>query len=1358
MTIPVKRLPVLFLVTACALVATLGVAQLARAGATPTRAQETRSPAEMDVMTLTLSSSRPHSFYDPGPRPVDRTVFFNNQGPQGQQVISATAAFSTSEPISYFLGAPAFGMTPTLVTTAPWMVTYSIKVSDSLQPGVTFAAVTTSGLVTTRAITFTPDLTTPFISLLDVPDYGNGPFTVRYTSDDTGSGVARTRLWYQPPATTTWQPAGPSIPGVGGGLYFAPSHGEGAYWFSVESKDRVGNLHPGRTVSDSRQTIYDVSAPQAVITGPALISHSQIILHWWATDTLSGPAGTQLWVRPPATSTWGTAGPPQPGLSGTISYTADAPGRYEFAAVATDWADNTETAPPPVGEVETLYDPDPPILSAITITSSCPDRFHAPDLGTGTSGGDLFFNDALTQVVVVSIDWSDANPASLAAGPAFGVAATQIQTPPWQLSYTLPVSAPTHTPLHLTLRDGGGLVTTATLTFVRDRTQPAVQLSAPGFAHKAIPIQYNTSDPGGSGTADLQLWGASLPTATWQTGLAYATGVTGTLLYTPAVEGRFAWGAVVTDHVGNRSPAPTLNGVQTVYDLTPPEAQLDHAGGYVNVAPISLPFVATDTLSGIAQTQLWVRRPPSTTWFTLPLTLPGVSGTFAFSPTGGDGAYEFATRASDRAGNLEALPSLAEAALVLDRQPPSSNVSAAPYPSEGIIQLTWIATDTVSGLSLLTLWASQPPTHTWESLAFSSTQASGSTAFVPKTSGVYYFAAVAEDRAGNVEPAPTGEGDSTSWLDSHPPVITATGILEESPYLYAQGNTLFYSNGMALPAVFVVTGIASDTGSGLDRVVFDPAFGDSPADDLTPAEWMADYTVSSADEGDGLITVRVYDRASLSATVTFSYAHDLTPPTSTLPVLPEVSADGQITFPWHSADDGSGVAFTELWVRSPAAGWSLAGPLQSGESGTFSYTLPIEGRHHLAAVAVDRVGNRERPPEGDGDGSVLYDGTPPQSAANSGWATVSSPITVSWTVTDALSGVAWTELWVRVGAAGVWTHTGAISTTLGGVFTFSPTVEARYAFATLAQDQVGNREPQPTGLGDSTTIYDLTGPTAVITAPDTSGYPSFEVQWGASDPGEGVGLHAGGAYTVEYRVGENGWTPWLTASNQLSATFGPTLPVPIAYETPYSFRVRARDALGNVGDPVSATTTVRYFRIYLPSIQKRYRSFSNGDFELGLTGWSRGGELVASLTGDMRHSGRWAMILGSPAYVCLNGVPVGSGWVETEFTLPNPDEGSVTLQLWYNMWTQDSYDPADPYAFDGLQVDINNNPVGVVPADGPANCSDPTAVSGWQFWELPIPSRYWGKNITLRISNHNRPDGYYNTWTYVDDVIIVEGP
>ena len=269
MTIPVKRLPVLFLVTACALVATLGVAQLARAGATPTRAQEPRSPAEMDVMTLTLSSSRPHSFYDPGPRPVDRTVFFNNQGPQGQQVISATATFSTSEPISYFLGAPAFGMTPTLVTTAPWMVTYSIKVSDSLQPGVTFAAVTTSGLVTTRAITFTPDLTTPFISLLDVPDYGNGPFTVRYTSDDTGSGVARTRLWYQPPATTTWQPAGPSIPGVGGGLYFAPSHGEGAYWFSVESKDRVGNLHPGRTVSDSRQTIYDVSAPQAVITGPA---------------------------------------------------------------------------------------------------------------------------------------------------------------------------------------------------------------------------------------------------------------------------------------------------------------------------------------------------------------------------------------------------------------------------------------------------------------------------------------------------------------------------------------------------------------------------------------------------------------------------------------------------------------------------------------------------------------------------------------------------------------------------------------------------------------------------------------------------------------------------------------------------------------------------------------------------------------------------------------------------------------------------------------------------------------------------------------------------------------------------------
>ena len=51
-------------------------------------------------------------------------------------------------------------------------------------------------------------------------------------------------------------------------------------------------------------------------------------------------------------------------------------------------------------------------------------------------------------------------------------------------------------------------------------------------------------------------------------------------------------------------------------------------------------------------------------------------GSFSFAPPHGDGAYEFATRALDNAGNLESLPESPDGgALVFDQTAPTSSAA-----------------------------------------------------------------------------------------------------------------------------------------------------------------------------------------------------------------------------------------------------------------------------------------------------------------------------------------------------------------------------------------------------------------------------------------------------------------------------------------------------------------------------------------------------------------------------------------------------------------------------------------------------------------------------------------------------------
>ncbi len=1361
----VKRLSVLFVLTACALLAVLGMTQLAQARDVVGSARAPLAPAAGEVLTLTVTSDLPGALYDPGPLAANRTVYFNNQS---SQIISVTAAISATDPISTYAGAPAFGSIPPLVVVPPWLVSYTAGAGAGTQPAVAFTAVTTGGLSLTHAITFAPDATDP-AGELAAPPYANSGFTIAFTSTDSGSGVAGTQLWFRPPATAIWETAGPVTTSLSGELAVSPADGEGLYWFGSVITDRVGNIRDGRTITDAVQTVYDITPPDVTADAPAVSSSAPIVVSFVATDTLGGVALTELWVRPPGSVIWSASGMTATGNSGAWAYPPAAAGQYCFGAVSTDRAGNGSAPPSGAGDACTLYDPNSPVINAVSASSSLPARIYAP--GLTAEGGQVYFNSAAEQQVTVAVDWSDDNQASLAGSAAFGMTPPPDTAAPWELVYTVPATAGPQEWVDLTVQDAAGLTDTAQLTLTRDIVAPVPTADALTLAAGPVPITFTASDAGGAGVATVALWAAELPTGTWAATGVVTTTAAGTFHYAPPSDGVWAWGVVAADRVENASPTPVLTDVQTMVDTTPPAASVASLP-LVDTPLITVTFVATDNLSGVSLTELWVRPPTSSLWSASGLTLPGTGGTFSFTPPG-PGRYYFAAVATDVAGNAGPEPTgdgdsstLYDPGLpIIDGVSASSSRPANFYtPGLSAVGGAVYFNNSTAGQTVgLTITWVDPG----QAAALLGEPAFGTTPTIVTASPwtVSYPIAVGDASEMGVQLLVTTTAALTDTAsvdfvrDVTPPSVVSNGIAESSPYLHASGDTLYYSSGMgAIPAVFVIAGTASDGGAGLSHATFSPAFGDVKPDDFTPAAWSADYTVSNADSGDGQIVVTVYDHVGLSGTAGFPYLHDTVAPVPALLNVLAATASRTVTVSWQATDNRSGVATTELWVRPEGGSWVGPSLTQSGTSGVFTITLSAEGRYFLAAVSTDRVSNRSATPTGEGMAELVYDATPPDSAANSPWATNASPIGVSWAVTETLTAVDWTELWVRVGTAGVWASTGVTDTGESGTFNYVPTMEGPHYFATVAQDVVGNTEASPTDDGDSSTVYDITGPAAFINAPLYTGGDSFLVRWGATDAG--AGMEPGGYYRVEYRVADGVWFDWFAATSQLSATFGPTQPVTVTQSTAYTFRVRAWDALGNPGEPVTRTVSTELQQIFLPLVLKQYTPFGNGGFEAGWDNWRHGGQLVTSLSTSVVHSGARAALLGSSTYNCNNGVPVGSGWVETDLTMPNPSTGSVDLLVWFNMWTQDSFGWSELWGYyDGLQVDINGVMVEVTGLDyGPADCGATAANSGWQLWTVSVPNRYWGKNVTLRVANYNRPDGYFNSWTYVDDISIVVTP
>jgi hypothetical protein len=646
--------------------------------------------------------------------------------------------------------------------------------------------------------------------------------------------------------------------------------------------------------------------------------------------------------------------------------------------------------------------------------------------------------------------------------------------------------------------------------------------------------------------------------------------------------------------------------------------------------------------------------------------------------------------------------------------------------------------------------------------------------------GVVTVTLAVTDQVGNV-----GSDFVVVQLDGSPPAITPAGWSESSPYLYADGDTLYFSNQMGGSTVnATVSGTAADAGVGLSLATFSSETSlSSPGPDTSPAAWSGTYGITSASSGTSSpVEVTVYDLVSNTVTTTFDYVEDTAGPAVSFT---------DVTNPQYDPD-GNELNATGNWYRTSllTGGWaftgtiadSLAGPrdaqatwdhasgslydqtIDPGLDGDGVFTgvyTNSDGTVVVSLRGTDNVSNATT-----ASLTIRLDNTPPGLPSSF---QVTSPGLPGGYYSTTLLSLQWNSASDPSGS-GVAAH--LLGTTPNPVASYTSPAsynvagDGVYSFYLRAVDNVGN-PGAVTSTGPIT--VDTHAPAPHIQATPRDSESRILVEWGASDATTWPV-----AYDVEYSLtGGGNWQGWIANASSTSAYFGPDTPAHVAPETLYCFRMRARDYVNNASDwsPPVCTALGRRL-IHLPLVGRNFDAsppyFLSGDFESGtFAGWATGGALPLSIVphpvlptgGTPPNGGAYAALLGSPNYGCGNGnVPIGQAYIWTHVIVP---AGSSHLRFSYRVISYDVLrnSQAGNEWWDRLEVQANGNrldPASGNPygnATGSYGCDNPPHDSGWQEGSLNL-SDYAGQTVVLTFFNENHGDLYYNTYSYLDNIRI----
>ncbi|MCX6030937.1 MAG: hypothetical protein NT169_16775 [Chloroflexi bacterium] len=681
------------------------------------------------------------------------------------------------------------------------------------------------------------------------------------------------------------------------------------------------------------------------------------------------------------------------------------------------------------------------------------------------------------------------------------------------------------------------------VTGPNDATPPEVAMTAlMVYNNAAFTVGWQGSDAvAGLARFDVQMQAGGNGWTDWLTTTSALTATfTGVDLTTYAFRTR------ATDRAGNVSEWTPL--VTTTVDTSAPSALVDPLAEW-QPETFAVSWAGSDILSGVTTFDVQTRVGDGdwSDW------LPGAAVTASLF-TGSDGqTYAFRVRAADAAGNVGAWSQ--EVTVIIDAIGPTAVVNGDGWWRPLIFDVSWSGSDDRSGVAYYNVqyFRYENNCYCWASWLAHTTATSAT--FTVTAGGFAGFIAQAVDGAGNV-----GAWSAQKWfqVDATPPTAAMTGLPSVQ---YTPTFTLAWSG--------------SDGSGGSGIAVFDIEVKES-AGDWTG--WLTRVTSTTAtfsgQDGQAYrFRARAIDSASnvgaWSQEVTTTVHVDSTPPTSTLSALPLYSIP-YFTASWSGTDDLSGVASYQvqyrqclcwsydtctldqqsIWEQTCGdwADWLVWTPATSA---LFNENWQILRLRVRAKDLVDNIG------EWSPEQIVFLDPIPP-------WGYIYElpfwsrrPLTVSWYLTDLVSGVATFAVQYRVagGDWGTW-----VEGTTERSAAFSGEDGHTYEFRVRPTDLVGNvGEWSP---ARSTTV-DATPPTAALNAlPAFQATGIFTVAWSGTDATAGVAN-----YDVEFSEDSGTWNDWQRSVAVTSTIFAGT------DGHSYAFRARATDNAGNVSDWTTPVTT-----------------------------------------------------------------------------------------------------------------------------------------------------------------------------------------